>query len=135
ANAVIRAPFDGVVSVRNRGPGESVGAGAPVLTLVNLADRWVRIYIREDRIGAVKLGAAATITADTWPGKAYTGSVSFISSEAEFTPRNVQTTEERVKLVYAVKVRIAGDTANELKPGMPADVWLAQTVQKAEGGR
>ncbi|HLA89922.1 MAG TPA: HlyD family efflux transporter periplasmic adaptor subunit [Gemmatimonadaceae bacterium] len=135
ANAVIRAPFDGVVSVRNRGPGESVGAGAPVLTLVNLADRWVRIYIREDRIGAVKLGAAATITADTWPGKAYTGSVSFISSEAEFTPRNVQTTEERVKLVYAVKVRIAGDTANELKPGMPADVRLAQTVQKAEGGR
>ena len=124
ANAVIVAPFDAVVTVRDREPGETVGAGAPVLTVMNLADRWVRIYIREGRIGAVKIGEPATISADTYPGKRYEGSVSFISSEAEFTPRNVQTTEERVKLVYAVKVRITADAGNELKPGMPADVTL-----------
>jgi HlyD family secretion protein len=124
ANAVIIAPFDGVISVRDREPGETVGAGAPVLTLMNLADRWVRIYIREDRIAAVRIGQPATITADTYPDRRYQGSVSFISNEAEFTPRNVQTAEERVKLVYAVKVRITGDPANDLKPGMPADVRL-----------
>ncbi|MSR06476.1 MAG: HlyD family efflux transporter periplasmic adaptor subunit [Gemmatimonadetes bacterium] len=124
ANAVIRAPFDGVVTVRDREPGETVGAGAPVLTIMNLRDRWVRIYIREDRIGAVHLGQPAHISADTYPGKTYDGAVAFISTEAEFTPRNVQTTEERVKLVYAVKVRVTGDAGNELKPGMPADVRL-----------
>jgi HlyD family secretion protein len=124
ANAVISAPFDGVVSVRDREPGETVGAGAPVLTLVNLDDRWVRIYIREDQIGAVRLGQPATMTSDTYPDKTYRGTVSFIASQAEFTPRNVQTTEERVKLVYAVKVRIVGDSSNDLKPGIPADVKL-----------
>jgi HlyD family secretion protein len=130
-NAMIRAPFDGVVSVRDREPGETVGAGAPVVTMLNMNDRWVRIYIREDRIGAVHLGQGATIKSDTYPDKQYKGSVSFISSEAEFTPRNVQTTEERVKLVYAVKVRITGDDRSELKPGMPADVTL-QPAQTAE---
>ena len=124
ANAVITDPFDGVVIIRDREPGETAGAGAPVLTLMNLNDRWVRIYIREDRIGAVQVGQEASITADTYPDKQYRGTVSFISSQAEFTPRNVQTAEERVKLVYAVKVRIMGDPANQLKPGMPADVRL-----------
>jgi HlyD family secretion protein len=125
-NAVVLAPFDGVVTVRHRQPGEVVGAGAPVLTLANLADRWVRIYIAEDRIGAIQLGEPATITTDTYRDRQYAGEVSFIASQAEFTPRNVQTTEERVKLVYAVKVRITGDTANALKPGIPADVVLRQ---------
>jgi HlyD family secretion protein len=124
AHAVVLAPFDGLITVRDREPGETVGAGAPVLTLTDLGDRWVRIYIREDRIGAVQLGQNASVTSDTYPDKEYTGSVSFIASEAEFTPRNVQTTEERVKLVYAVKVRIQSDAAHELKPGMPADVRL-----------
>ena len=122
ANAVIRAPFDGVVSVREREPGETVGAGAPVLTILNLADRWIRIYIPENEMGAVKIGQNATITADTYKDKTYTGTVSFIASEAEFTPCNVQTAEERVKLVYAVKVRITGDATVDLKPGMPVDV-------------
>ena len=124
ANAVIRAPFDGVITVKDREPGETVAAGTPVLTVMNLEDRWVRIYIREDRIGAVHVGQAASISADTYPGKTYDGVVAFISSEAEFTPRNVQTAEERVKLVYAVKVRVTGDPGHELKPGMPADVEL-----------
>ena len=124
ANAVIRAPFAGVVTVKDREPGETVGAGAPVLTVMNLEDRWVRIYIREDRVGAVHLGQEAIITADTYPDKTYRGTVAFIASQAEFTPRNVQTTEERVKLVYAVKVRITQDSTYDLKPGIPADVRL-----------
>ncbi|MDP3775234.1 MAG: efflux RND transporter periplasmic adaptor subunit [Gemmatimonadales bacterium] len=125
ANAVIRAPFAGVVTVKDRELGETVGAGAPVLTIMNLDDRWVRIYIREDRIGAVRIGEDATITADTYPGRTYRGQVAFIASQAEFTPRNVQTAEERVKLVYAVKVRVTQDSTYDLKPGIPADVRLS----------
>ena len=123
-NMAIEAPFAGVVTLRHREPGEIVGAGAPVLTLMNPDDRWVRIYVREDRIGAVKVGGKATIRCDTFPNKTYDGAVTFVASEAEFTPKTVQTSEERVKLVYAVKVRVSGDAAQELKPGMPADVTL-----------
>jgi HlyD family secretion protein len=123
-NAIIRAPFSGVVTVRHREPGESTAAGAPVLTLMNTDDRWVRIYVREDQVGRVALGQQARITSDSHPGKTFNGRVSFIASEAEFTPRNVQTNEERVKLVYAVKVTIVGDAALDLKPGIPADVVL-----------
>jgi HlyD family secretion protein len=122
AHMVVRAPFDAVVTVRHHEPGETVGAGTPVLTLMNPADRWVRIYIREDRIGTVRLGAPAAITTDSYPEKEYPGEVMFIAPEAEFTPKNVQTAGERVKLVYAVKVRVTGDPAQDLKPGMPADV-------------
>lgn len=124
ANMKIVAPFDGIVTVRHREPGEIVPPGAPVLTVMNPDDRWVRIYVREDRIGAVRLGTPASITTDTYPEKTYEGEVRFIASEAEFTPKNVQTEEERVKLVYAVKVRISGDADLDLKPGMPADVRI-----------
>lgn len=125
-NLTLEAPFGGFVTVRNREPGEIVQAGSPVLTLMNPADRWVRIYVQEDRIGAVHLGDRAAISSDTFPGKTYPGEVAFIASEAEFTPKNVQTTEERIKLVYAVKVRVLGDPQNELKPGLPADVRLGK---------
>ena len=124
ANAVIRAPFGGVVTVKDREAGETVPAGAPVVTLMNLDDRWVRIYVPEDQVGAVHLGQAARITADTYRGKQYAGQVAFIASQAEFTPRNVQTQQERVKLVYAVKVRVTQDPTHDLKPGVPADVSL-----------
>ena len=126
-NAVIKAPFAGVVTVRHREPGETVGAGAPVLTILNPDDRWVRIYVREDEIGRVQVGMKATITADTYPDRTYDGQVIYIGSQAEFTPRNVQTTEERIKLVYPVKVMIVGDQAFELKPGVPADVTLEES--------
>jgi HlyD family secretion protein len=124
AYAVIHAPFDGVVSVRHRQQGEAVGAGAPVLTLMNPADRWVRIYVREDEIGRVRIGQRATIRSDSDRSRSFDGHVTYIATNAEFTPRNVQTTEERVKLVYAVKVQIAGDAEMMLKPGVPADVQL-----------
>jgi HlyD family secretion protein len=124
ADTLLNAPFAGLVTVRHRQPGEVVAAGAPVLTVMDPLDRWVRIYVPEHRLGAVRLGSRATITADTFPQKRYAGEVAHIAAEAEFTPRSVQTAEERVKLVYAVKVRILGDESNELKPGLPADVTL-----------
>jgi len=124
ANMVLRAPFDGVVTIRHREPGEIVAPGTPVVTLLDRSDRWVRIYVPENRIGAVRLGAPARISSDTYRDRTYGGAVVFVASEAEFTPKNVQTTEERVKLVYAVKVRIDDDPHDELKPGMAADVRL-----------
>jgi HlyD family secretion protein len=123
-NLTLTSAFDGVVTVRHAEPGEVVGPGTPVLTVTNLDDRWVRIFVREDRLGAVHRGQPARITADTYPGKSYAGSVTYIASEAEFTPKTVQTSEERVRLVYALKVRITGDPDHELKPGLPADVRL-----------
>ncbi len=105
-----RAPFAGVVTVRHREPGEIVAAGSPVLTLMNRDDRWVRIYVPENRASA-RCARPAGARSPPTPSRAssYAGEVSFIASEAEFTPKNVQTTEERVKLVYAVKVRVTGD--------------------------
>jgi HlyD family secretion protein len=125
ANTTITAPFDGIVTVRHREPGEIVPPGSAVVTVMNPDDRWVRIYVPEPRIGAVHLGMQATISSDTYAAKRYGGEVTHLASEAEFTPRSVQTTEERVRLVYAAKVRILDDPALELKPGMPADVHLA----------
>jgi HlyD family secretion protein len=123
-HAAIRAPFAGIVTVRHREPGESVSPGAPVLTILNTNDRWVRIYVREDQVGRVTVGQRASITSDSHPGATFNGRVTFIASEAEFTPRNVQTAEERVKLVYAVKVAIVDDAELQLKPGVPADVVI-----------
>ena len=126
AHTTVRAPFPGLVTVRHRQPGETVTPGAPVLTLLDPQDRWVRIYVREDRIGRVSLGQEAHITSDTYPDRVFSGTVVFIGTEAEFTPRNVQTQEERTKLVYPVKVRVTGDPTLTLKPGIPADVTLLQ---------
>jgi HlyD family secretion protein len=124
SSAVIRAPFAGIVTVRHRQPGEAVGPGSPVVTVMDPADRWVRIYVRQDMIGNVQLGQRAEIRTDSDPARAHDGRVTFIGSQAEFTPRNVQTAEQRVRLVYAVKVTITDDAALALKPGIPADVRL-----------
>jgi HlyD family secretion protein len=122
---VMRSPFDGHVTIRHREPGEIVPAGAPVVTVANPADRWVRIYVRGDEVGRLAIGQPAEIRADAYPDRVYGGAIAYISSEAEFTPRNVQTTEERVKLVYRVKVQIVDDPRYDLKPGLPADVRIA----------
>ena len=124
ANGEILAPFPGTVVRRLREPGEVIGAGMPVATLSNPDDRWVRIYVRQDEVGRVALGQPAEIRIDSFADRVFAGRVSFIASEAEFTPRNVQTREERVKLVYRVKVRVVDDTAVVLKPGLSADVVL-----------
>jgi HlyD family secretion protein len=124
AQMEVRAPFAGIVTVRHHEPGEILSSGSPVITLLDRDDRWVRIYVPENRIGGVRIGQRASITSDTFRDRRYPGAVVAIASEAEFTPKTVQTHEERVKLVYAVKVRITGDPSHDLKPGMPADVVL-----------
>ncbi len=126
-NTTIVSPFDGIVTIRHREPGEIVAAGTPVLTLMNPDERWVRIYLRQDVVGRVSLGDSATMTADSYRDRSYRGEVTFISSEAEFTPRNVQTTAERVKLVFEVWVGVTEDPTFDLKPGLAADVRIHGT--------
>jgi HlyD family secretion protein len=108
---------------KNIEPGEQVAAGTPVVTVGELDSVWVRAYINETDLGRVKVGQKARVATDTWPGRVYDGIVTFISSEAEFTPKNVQTQKERVKLVYRVKITIPNPNM-ELKPGMPADAEI-----------
>jgi HlyD family secretion protein len=121
---VLRSPQAGVVLRKHVEPGEIIAAGTPVVTLADLRNTWVKIYIPEPQLGRIKLGQAAEVRTDSYPGRAYRGTVSFVSSEAEFTPKIIQTPEERVKLVFAVKIAV--DNPNqELKPGMPADVRVA----------
>lgn len=119
----LRAPFDGVVLVRQAELGEVVSPGTPVVTLADLDHPWVRVYVPEPDLGKVHWGQAVDVRTDTYPNKIYRGRVSFISSEAEFTPKSVQTEQERVTLVYRVKVDVANPN-HELKPGMPADALI-----------
>lgn len=127
-DTVIYAPMDGVVLKKNVEPGETVAQGTPVVTIGDLAHPWIKVYVKEDKLGLIKLGQKATITTDTYRGKAYEGTVTYISSEAEFTPKTVQTHEERVKLVYGVKVSVR-NVNDELKPSMPADVRIVVNRQ------
>ncbi len=119
----LRAPSAGVIAVREAELGEVVEPGSPVVTLDDLDHIWLRAYIAETDLGRIHWGQQATITTDTFPGKQYHGRISFISPDAEFTPKSVQTNQERVTLVYRIKIDI--DNPNhELKPGMPADAHL-----------
>jgi HlyD family secretion protein len=122
-DTVIYAPIAGVVLRKNVEVGETVSQGMPVFTIGDLRNPWIKVYVKEDRIGLIKLGQKAQISVDSYKGKTYEGVVSYISSEAEFTPKTVQTPEERVKLVFGVKVGIKNEN-DELKPGMPADVRI-----------
>lgn len=121
--ADILTPLRGVVLSKNIEPGEYVSPGTPVVTVGDMDNVWLRAYIEESDLGRVKVGQHAWITTDTYPGKKYEGRVSFISDEAEFTPKNVQTQKERVKLVYRIKIDIKNPNM-ELKPGMPADAVI-----------
>jgi HlyD family secretion protein len=126
--ATLIAPAAGMVMAKHIEPGEQVAPGTPVITIGELENVWVRAYIAETDLGRVKLGQRARVMTDTWPGKIYEGRVSFISSEAEFTPKNVQTQKERVKLVYRIKITIPNPN-RELKPGMPADAEIETRSQ------
>jgi HlyD family secretion protein len=131
SDAVIYAPLNGVVIRKNVEEGETVGAGTAVFTVGDLENPWIKVYVKEDKLGLVKLGQKAEIRVDTYPMKSYEGTVTYISSEAEFTPKNVQTQEERVKLVFGIKVSVKNQN-DELKPGMPADVRIL-TKEKGKG--
>lgn len=123
ADTMLYAPSDGLVLRKHVEAGETVGAGMPVLTIGDLENPWVKVYVQERRLGRVKIGQQAEVMTDSYTDKVYHGRVTVISSEAEFTPKNVQTQEERVKLVFGVKVQVKNENC-ELKPGMPADVRI-----------
>ena len=120
----MRAPFDGVISVREAELGQLAGPGVAIFTLDDLDHVWLRAYVNEQDIGKVRLGEPADVTTDTYPGKVYHGHISFISPEAEFTPKTVETHAERVTLVYRVRIDIDNPT-HELLPGMPTDATIA----------
>ena len=121
---ILRAPISGVILVRNTELGEVLQPGTPVVNMANLDLVWLRAYIPETELGRVRWGQDVVVTTDTYPGKRYHGRVSFISSQAEFTPKSVQTFKERVTLVYRIKIDIA-NPQHELKPGMPADAIIS----------
>lgn len=118
--AELSAPMDGVVLSTAAEAGEYLNPASPVLTLGRMDKPWLRAYIHESDLGRIKLGQQVSVTTDSFADKKYAGLVSYISSQAEFTPKTVQTFEERVKLMYRIKV-LLDNPDHELKPGMPAD--------------
>jgi len=125
--ATVVSPLTGVVLSKNIEEGEYVAAGTAVVTVGDLKNVWLRAYIEETDLGPVKYGPRrAWVTTDSFPGKKYEGRVSFIAENVEFTPKNVQTQKERVKLVYRIKIDIKNQDM-ELKPGMPADAVIETT--------
>ena len=122
-DAVVASPISGVVLVKSAEVGEILAPGTTVVTVADVDRPWLRAYVGETDLGRVQLNSQVRVTTDSFPGKDYPGRVSFISSEAEFTPKQIQTLEERVKLVYRIKIEI--DNPNqELKLNMPADAEI-----------
>jgi len=119
----IHSPISGTVLVKDSEEGEVILPGVPIVTLGDPKDMWVKIYIDEVNIGKIRLGQHAGLRVDSYPEREFSGTVTYISDEAEFTPKNIQTREDRVKLVFAIKVGIDNE-AGLLKPGMYADVEL-----------
>ena len=118
---IVVAPTAGVVGSRFVEPGELVAAGTPLILLLDLDHAWANVYVEEPVVPRLKIDQAVTVVTDA--GDRLPGRVSFIASRAEFTPRNVQTADERAKLVYRVKVAV-DNKQGILKPGMPVEVDL-----------
>ncbi len=114
------APRAGIVLRKSMEAGETANPGVAILTLVDPTDVWVRAYVPEEEVGRIKIGDPARISVDAFAGRAFAGRVTEIASEAEFTPKNVQTRKERVNLVFRIKIAV-DNAEGILKPGMPAD--------------
>jgi multidrug resistance efflux pump len=121
----IRAPLDGVVIYRSAEPGEYAAPGAPLLTLGDLERLNLTVYVPEDRYGQIMLGSTYPISVDSFPSEVFTGTVTNIADQAEFTPRNVQTVDNRKTTVFAIRLALA-PSGGKLKPGMPADVRIVR---------
>lgn len=133
ADTQLVAPARGIVQSRLLEPGEVAGPTRPVLSLALTERKWVRAYVPEPDLGRVAEGRTARVFGDTFPGKAYPGTVGFISPTAEFTPKNVETTDLRTQLVYEVRVDVA-DPGNELRLGMPVTVEVDHLPEAAAPG-
>ncbi|HYK90915.1 MAG TPA: HlyD family efflux transporter periplasmic adaptor subunit [Acidobacteriota bacterium] len=129
ADGLVVAPINGVVLVKSAEAGEVLAAGTTIATLGEMDRPWLRGYIRLQDLPRVKLGMKAKVTTDGHPGKIYTGRISFISSQAEFTPKQIQTPEERIKLVYRIKIEVE-NPEHELKLNMPADAEIELNSSK-----
>jgi HlyD family secretion protein len=117
---VILSPVDGIALRKNLEVGEMANPGVPILTLMRPSDLWVRAYVPEEEVGRIKVGSRAQVAVDAYPARRFPGRITEIASEAEFTPRNVQTRKERVNLVFRIKIAV-DNPEGILKPGMPAD--------------
>ena len=122
-DTAVYAPMDGVVLVKSAEVGEVLAAGTNVMTIGDIDHPWLRAYINETDLGRVKLGQQVKLSTDSFPNKTYTGHIGFIASDAEFTPKQIQTKEERVKLVYRVKIDVE-NSSHELKSNMPVDAEI-----------
>ena len=123
AQLTLTAALEGTVTSRSAHTGETATAGAPLLAIASLDELLLTLYVPQTRIGRVHVGQEVMVVVDSFPGRAFAGRVATIANEAEFTPRNVQTEEERAKLVFAVEVRVP-NAGHRLKPGMPADATI-----------
>jgi HlyD family secretion protein len=123
ADTTIIAPIDGVILVKPAESGEVVAAGTTIVSIGDLDHPWLRAYINETDLGRIHLGGSVSLSTDSFPNKKYEGRISFIASEAEFTPKQIQTKEERVKLVYRVKIDV-DNKEHELKNNMPVDAEI-----------
>ncbi len=118
----VKAPIDGAIEAIDLQPGDLVGANAPVISVMDLSQLWVRAYLPENKL-AVKVGDPVEVTVDSYPGERFAARITFVSRQAEFTPGNVQTPEERSKQVFRIKVMLEAGR-DRLRPGMAADVWF-----------
>lgn len=119
----VKAPADAQVEVLQLRPGDLINPGSPVATLVELDRLWVRVYVPEPELGNLQLGKDVSITVDTFRGEGFQGRIEEIASRGEFTPRNVQTRDERSHQVFSVRVRV-DNSARKLRAGMAADVTI-----------
>ena len=116
-------PLNGTVLTKYAQPNEITAFGKPLYKIANLNTMQLRVYISETQLANIKIGQEVTVKIDNVDTmKSYKGTISWISSEAEFTPKTIQTKEERVALVYAVKIDVVND--GSLKIGMPAELWI-----------
>jgi HlyD family secretion protein len=124
SDLTITAPTDGTITTRMIDVGEVVATGTPLLELVNLDRLYLQVYVPQIQIGKVRLGLPARIYTDAFPNRPYDATVKYISSKAEFTPKEVQTPDERVKLIYAVRLYVQENPDHRLTPGLPADAII-----------
>ena len=122
-NSKVSSPLTGTVTLEVAEEGELVPAGSTILKLVDIHDIWISVYIPEDRYGKIKRGDKAEVRVDSWSGEVFEGEVSYIASKAQFTPKSIQTKQDRVTLTYEVKIIVNNDE-EKLTPGMPADVVI-----------